>query len=145
MYCKFCGKELLQGAAVCVQCGAPVGAGNAYCPFCGNTTAPGAAVCVSCGRQLNANPAAVPGQEQKSKLTAGLLALFLGFGVYNFYLGYTGKAVTQLILDIVGILLSLVFVGFFIVMGVSIWQLVEGIMILTGKIDRDGKGVPLAQ
>ncbi len=136
---------MIEGAAVCVQCGAPAGAGDAYCPFCGRPTALGAAVCVSCGRQLNANPAAAPGQEQKSKVTAGILALFLGFGIYNFYLGYTGKAVTQLILDIVGILLSVVLIGFFIVIGVSIWQLVEGIMILTGKIDRDGKGIPLAK
>lgn len=28
--------------------------------------------------------------------------------------------------------------------GVGIWGLVEGIMILTGKIDTDGKGNPLA-
>lgn len=66
------------------------------------------------------------------------------FGVHNFYLGYTGKAVTQLVLSIVGILLCCVVVGVFIVMGVGIWGLVEGIMILTGKIDTDGKGNPLA-
>ena len=63
--------------------------------------------------------------------------------IYNFYLGYTGKAVTQLILDIVGILLAALVVGFFIIFGVSIWQLVEGIMLLTGKISVDGKGIPL--
>ena len=142
MYCRYCGKEMVEGAAVCVQCGAPKGAGTAYCPFCGSATAPGAVICVSCGRQLGA-VTAVPGQEQKSKTTAGLLALFLGFGIYNFYLGYTGKAVTQLILDIVGILLAALIVGFFIIFGVSIWQLVEGIMLLTGKISVDGKGIPL--
>ena len=59
-------------------------------------------------------------------------------------MGYTGKAVTQLVLSIVGILLCCVVVGVFIVMGVGIWGLVEGIMILTGKIDTDGKGNPLA-
>lgn len=56
----------------------------------------------------------------------------------------SGKAVTQLVLSIVGILLCCVVVGVFIVMGVGIWGLVEGIMILTGKIDTDGKGNPLA-
>lgn len=86
-----------------------------------------------------------PAPDAKSKLVAGLLAIFLGtFGVHNFYLGYTGKAVTQLVLSIVGILLCCVVVGVFIVMGVGIWGLVEGIMILTGKIDTDGKGNPLA-
>ena len=58
--------------------------------------------------------------------------------------GQGNKAVTQLVLSIVGILLCCVVVGVFIVMGVGIWGLVEGIMILTGKIDTDGKGNPLA-
>ena len=49
-----------------------------------------------------------------------------------------------MVLTIVGILLSCVVVGVFLVMGVGIWGLVEGIMILTGKIDTDGKGNPLA-
>lgn len=39
------------------------------------------------------------GYAQKSKIVAGLLGLFLGtLGVHNFYLGYTGKAVAQLLL-----------------------------------------------
>lgn len=49
-----------------------------------------------------------------------------------------------MVLSIVGILLCCVVVGVFIVMGVGILGLVEGIMILTGKIDTDGKGNPLA-
>ena len=53
----------------------------------------------------------------------------------GFYLGYTGKAVAQL-------LISVLSVGF--LSGVSaIWGLIEGIMILTGSIATDGKGVPL--
>jgi TM2 domain-containing membrane protein YozV len=48
---------------------------------------------------------AAPGA--KSKMAAGLLGIFLGcWGVHNFYLGYTGKAVGQLVLSIVGILTS---------------------------------------
>lgn len=47
----------------------------------------------------NTNPNA------KSKMAAGLLGIFLGsFGVHNFYLGYTTKAVIQLVCTIVGIL-----------------------------------------
>lgn len=65
-------------------------------------------------------------------------------GQGNNYCHNCGKAVTQLVLSIVGILLCCVVVGVFIVMGVGIWGLVEGIMILTGKIDTDGKGNPLA-
>ena len=73
----------------------------------------------------------IPAGEQKSKMTAGLLGIFLGgLGIHNFYLGYTGKAIAQ-------ICLSLCFgIG-------AIWGLIEGIMILTGSIDKDAKGIPL--
>ena len=64
-------------------------------------------------------------------LTAGLLGIFLGgLGIHNFYLGYTGKGIAQ-------ICLSLCFgVG-------AIWGLIEGIMILTGSINKDANGIPL--
>jgi TM2 domain-containing membrane protein YozV len=82
--------------------------------------------------------------DAKSKMIAGLLGIFLGaFGAHNFYLGYTQKAIIQLVATIVGILLSCVVVGAFIVLGIEIWGLVEGIMILTGSIKTDGKGNPL--
>ena len=103
-------------AVMCVKCGVAKGQGNNYCHNCGKPLAPDAAVCLNCGV---ANKQA-PAPDAKSKLVAGLLAIFLGtFGVHNFYLGYTGKAVTQLVLSIVGILLCCVVVGVFIVMGVG--------------------------
>ena len=66
-------------------------------------------------------------------MTAGLLGIFLGgLGIHNFYLGYTGKAIAQ-------IALSLCFgTG-------AIWGLIEGIMILTGTINKDANGVPLKE
>ncbi len=149
MYCRYCGKEMVEGAAVCVQCGAPAGAGAAYCPFCGSATAPGAVVCIACGRALNA-PNIAPGQVQKSKLAAGLLglllSLFIGnYGVHNFYLGYTGRAITQLVLTIIGVILIFCGAGLgaFITLPVGIGGIVEGIMLLTGGINKDGKGIPL--
>ena len=49
------------------------------------------------------------GYSQKSKLAAGLLGIFLGcFGVHNFYLGNTGKAVAQLLLTVIG---WIIFIG----------------------------------
>lgn len=73
---------------------------------------------------------------QKSKIAAGILGILLGgLGVHNFYLGYTGKAVAQLLISILS-LGTLYFASY-------IWGLVEGIMILTGSIAVDGKGVPL--
>lgn len=65
----------------------------------------------------------------KSKMAAGLFGIFLGaFGVHNFYLGYTGKAIAQLLLTLFGwILFGL---G---PLAASIWGLVEGILILCSK------------
>ena len=38
---------------------------------------------------------------RKSKAAAGLLGIFLGcFGFHNFYLGYTGRAVAQLLITL---------------------------------------------
>lgn len=143
MYCKNCGEPFIANEAViCVKCGTAKGQGVNYCANCGNPVNPGAVVCMTCG-VATAPTVAAPGA--KSKMAAGLLAIFLGsFGVHNFYLGYTTKAVIQLVCTIVGILLSCVVIGVFIVMGISIWGLIEGIMILCGKIDRDGKGNLLA-
>lgn len=80
----------------------------------------------------------------KSKIAAGLFGILLGcWGVHNFYLGFTGRAVLQLVLTIVGLILSIVIVGVFLVLGIYIWALVEGILILAGSRTVDAKGIPL--
>ena len=141
MYCKNCGQQYVTDEAVlCVKCGAQKGTGSNFCPNCGQPTQPGSAVCLNCGVSL-----AGFGEKGKSKLVAGLLGIFLGaFGVHNFYLGYTSKAVIQLVCTIVGMALSCIVVGVFVVAGIEIWGFVEGILILVGKIDRDGNGRLLA-
>lgn len=128
MFCRNCGNQMDNQAAVCVKCGVPAGQGLNFCPNCGNQTAPGAAVCTSCGVALG-----VPVQgEQKSKMAAGLLGIFLGaWGIHNFYLGNTSRAIIQIVVTLV-------------TCGVGgIWGLIEGIMILCGSIKTDAKGVPL--
>lgn len=77
-----------------------------------------------------------PMVEQKSKIAAGLFGIFLGgFGIHNFYLGKTRNALIQLLLTVLSCgLLSFI---------PSIWGLVEGILILTGSINVDGRGIPL--
>lgn len=141
-YCKNCGEPYMtEEAVLCVKCGVAKGLGSYYCHNCGKPLPQGSAVCLNCGVSAGGVAAA----NAKSKLTAGLLGIFLGcFGIHNFYLGYTSKAVTQLVLTIVGLVLSCIVVGIFLVMGVSIWGLIEGIMILTGSINKDGQGNPLA-
>lgn len=73
-----------------------------------------------------------PGYEQKSKLVAGLLGIFVGgLGIHNFYLGYTTKGVIQIILSVVTCGLA------------GIWGFIEGILILVGNINVDANNVPL--
>lgn len=143
MYCKNCGAEYATDQAViCVKCGAQRGTGMNFCQNCGNPTPPNSAVCLNCGVSLAA--AASAGADAKSKIVAGLLGIFLGaFGVHNFYLGYTSKAVIQVVCTVVGLILSCIGIGVFVVLGIEIWGIVEGIMILTGKIAVDGNGMPL--
>lgn len=140
-FCKNCGEPYMTDEAVmCVKCGVAKGQGSNYCHNCGKPVAPEASVCLNCGVANKPKASA----DSKSKLAAGLLGIFLGsFGVHNFYLGYTSKAVTQLVLTIVGYVLCCIGIGVLLVLGVGIWGLVEGIMILTGKIDTDANGKPL--
>ena len=140
-FCKNCGSPYqTDQAVVCVKCGAPKGQGVNYCHNCGRPVQPGAVVCMNCGVALGV----VPGVNAKSKLAAGLFGIFLGqFGVHNFYLGYTTKAIIQLVMVIVGWLSTCLGLGVFLIFGAAIWGLVEGIMILTGSIHTDAQGNPL--
>ena len=84
--------------------------------------------------------------EQKSKVMAGILALVFGsLGVHNFYLGKNTIGAIQLSITVVSLLLSCCTFGLSSlgVVAVEIWAIIEGIMIFAGKINKDGKGVPL--
>ena len=119
MYCRNCGNEMNNEATVCVKCGVPAGKGNQFCPNCGAQTNAEAVVCVSCGAALAAPEAE---KSDKSKIVAGILGLLLGvWGVHNFYLGFTKKAVIQLIVSIVTCGIG------------GIWGFIDGILILMAK------------
>ncbi|MBR6371695.1 MAG: TM2 domain-containing protein [Victivallales bacterium] len=80
----------------------------------------------------NLNP--TPASDEKQKLVAGLLAIFLGWlGIHKFYLGYQKEAIIMLCCGVLG----------FIICGiptsvVSIIGIIEGILYLT-KSDADFK------
>ncbi len=118
-FCTNCGAKLESGATKCVSCGKEITVDATQNTITKNTN----------NGNINPNP--------KSKIAAGLLAIFLGsFGVHNFYLGYTNKAIPQLILGTAG---AIILCGLGPVIS-GIWGFVEGIMILTGSINKDADG-----
>lgn len=88
----------------------------------------------------------------KSKILAAILAFFLGsLGIHSFYMGQKKKGFIQLGLTVLGIALlvaglasfvssggattpTLAIIGYLIVLGVSIWALVDFVRILTGGL-----------
>ena len=108
MFCKNCGKELTNDTKFCPACGTAV---NEDKPF---------------GAEVDEN------DNRKSKLIAGLLGIFLGgWGVHNFYLGFTKRAVAQILLTV------------FLCGAGAIWGFIEGILILVDNINVDAEGNPL--
>ena len=144
MFCKMCGKEIPDGQELCDECAAKAtntsnpettsettSEANSEAQNVNQNTTNAQNATVINNNQANTNPQA------KSKLVAGLLGIFLGtFGVHNFYLGFTTKAVVQLLVSLVG---GLITCGIATV-AVEIWGLVEGIMILCGNIQTDANG-----
>lgn len=133
--CEECNSEMSDQARYCPKCGAE----NKFifCPDCKQKISRKAMNCPNCGCQIrNINNNVNENPNAKSKIAAGLLAIFLGtLGIHNFYLGYTGKAVLQLLLTLLTCGMGAIITG--------IWSLIEGILIFTGSIDTDAYGVEL--
>ncbi len=69
---------------------------------------------------------------ENKKIMAGILAIVLGaFGVHKFILGYQKEGIILLAISLVGIVLSCVGIGVFIVWITGLIGLVEGIIYLT--------------
>ncbi len=119
MFCKYCGKE--SETEVCEEC---------------KKTHANETIEVEATKVENTT-SSTNSSNKKSKIAAGLLGIFLGsLGIHNFYLGFTGKAIAQLLIS----LLSCGFLSFVS----AIWGLIEGILILTGSINVDADGNPLS-
>ena len=107
-----------------------------YCANCGKELTDEQDICLNCGVRVKKSTTSSD-PNAKSKLAAGLFGIFLGvFGVHNFYLGFTGKAVAQLLITVLscGILSPVS----------AIWGLIEGILILCGNITTDANGNTLS-
>lgn len=123
MFCRKCGKPIDDGQEYCEECKITVESNNQE-----NTKTVNSSV-----NNVNTNNT---NSQPKSKMAAGLLGIFLGsIGVHNFYLGYTGKAIAQLLITVLSCG-TLAFAS-------AIWGLIEGVLILTGSISVDANGIPL--
>ena len=100
MFCNQCGNELPANAAICMKCGVATGL-----PLV----------------QVVAPVQVVQMVTSKSRTAYVLLGLFLGgLGIHNFYAGYTGRGVAQLLITL--------FVGWWMCfpwIAVMVWVLVE--------------------
>lgn len=128
MYCKNCGKELLENSTVCFECGAttnfvaPNATQNVVTPATQNVVTPPATTIRPSGPV-----------EVKSKKRAAIFAILLGgCGVHDFYLGFIKRGIIKILLSIV----SLGFAG-------AIWGVVDFIRIVAGGVKTDAKGNPV--
>ncbi len=131
MNCPNCGAAIVAGSSTCRKCG-----GAVEQPATAVSSQPAAAPPVQVVIQVPGAGVLVPepvGVPVKSRIAAGVLGILLGFlGIHRFYLGYTGIGLVQLLITVCTCGYGGIATG--------IWGLIEGILILTGTIDRDAQG-----
>ena len=136
MFCKNCGKEVDVNAIACLGCGCVPSNGNKFCPNCGAETQAAQVVCIKCGVALQNAAATASTDGGKNRVTAALLAIFLGgIGAHEFYLGHSTSGLIRLAIGIVGLVI--------LIPAAPIIGLIEGIIYLT-KSDEEFQRVYVA-
>lgn len=128
-FCRHCGTMLPQGLTKCPKCHKIGHQGKKHCPQCGVflefTDAP---VCSHCGYDLK-HKKRIEESKPRSRTIAALLQVFLAwFGAGRFYLGYYGIALLQILVSILTLGLG------------GLWPIIDGFMILKGKVKTDYDG-----
>lgn len=147
----------------CKNCGAPLRDDQNFCSFCGTKVErqqyeyndPSFITFENIVGNNYTNDFEEEHFSNKSKFIALFLALFIGYGSHSFYLGHTKKGIIQLSISLVGFIIGLIsqfldpsllvssilyYIYAAIALAMSIWYLVEAILIATGKIkDNEGK------
>ena len=124
-FCARCRAQHHENAQYCANCGQPFP--NPYANPPGPQQYPYGAA------NPNWQASGVP--DQNRLLITLLLWFFLGhFGAHRFYLGYNGAGAGMLTLTIVGVLTACILIGYFLLLAVFIWWIVDLIQILTGSL-----------
>ncbi len=128
--CPVCGAGITDNAYVCLFCGCHVRAATSVSPITGQQPPlpPVSPVYAQSG------PAPV---KRRSRVSAGVLGIVVGaLGVHNFYLGYIGRGLIQLLVSVLGFGLT----DGLSAVAMGTWALIEGILILTDRESVDANG-----
>jgi len=119
----------------CNNCGKNINTRN-DCPFCGyGRPAEYTFICTSKKRDFAQK---IP-TDAPSRLIAGILQFFAGFiGLGRFYMHSYKIAALQLAVTAVTFVLNLYVSNIFLLCG-FLWGIIDGILILSGKVEFDGK------
>ena len=154
--CKICGKAMDDSYNVCPYCGASENAGESAQAEQQNTYQqntyrqnpygqqnsnyqPYTNPCANSYNQQYTQPKGyTPApRPQRSAYIAAILAFFGGiFGLHNFYLDNKKTATIQLIISLVGLVLTFGIAT----IAMEVWAVIDAIKILKGEINTDGTG-----
>lgn len=134
VFCPDCGKEV-RNAKFCSNCGVELPQiaeevkNTKFCSNCGSKIDADASVCPDCGFKFNNNVANVHVSVQntpKSVFVAGLLS-FIFPGLGQLYNGQTTKAIYFIIGWIVSAILSLILIGYILMLIVWVMSLIDAV------------------
>lgn len=131
MKCEYCDNEVPAGKTICPSCGAAVQQRGGQQAEQWNTPRPSSSAMATTPEQIN-HPRFVDPRlymEMKSRIVYIILALLFGeLGLHNFYAGYVGRGIVQLLITIL---------SFGLLFWISwIWAIIE-LCVVT----HDGRGV----
>ncbi len=129
MFCSNCGTNI-KNKLNCQKCGFPIKKGNTYCFYCGyKKPYINIAVCPKCYTHFKEEKKFDFVPPKKYRLLAGFLQILFGlFGMGRFYMHSYKIALSQCFVSL-------------ITLGIGgIWGFIDGLLILNGKVKKDGYG-----